>query len=93
MNVNKQQRQVINFLRASWRLRRHDKNVYEIQKVDEHRVIQLFEFFFAVKMLWVKTSDLLAFQGSDDSIVVGKIVAGKKLKVNETFQEKYKTFY
>jgi hypothetical protein len=42
-------------------------------------MVQLFQFFFPVKMLRIQSFDLLALQRSNDLIIVREVVAEKSI--------------
>lgn len=82
MNVNEQQSQVIDLLSSPQRFWSMYEDFNEIQKIHKQRMIQLLQLLLPVEMLRIKSSDLLAFQWSDDCVVVCEVVAknAKELK-------------
>jgi hypothetical protein len=75
VNVDKQQRQVVNFLCSTRRFWSMNQNIQEIQKVDEQRVIKLFQLLLSLKMLWIQTSDGLALERTDYLVVIRECIA------------------
>lgn len=78
VNVNKQQGEIVDFFCPPHRLGRVYQNVYQIQKVDEQRVIQLLQFLLSIEVLRIKSPDLLTFQRPNDGVVVCEVVSEMK---------------
>jgi hypothetical protein len=75
MNVNKQQRQIVDFFSAARRFWGGDENVKKIQEIYEQRMIQLLELFLAIEVLWIQSPYLLAFEWPNYGLVIVEVVS------------------
>jgi len=82
MNVNEQQTQILNFFRASRAVRALDEQIYQVEKVDEQRVIELLQLAPAIEVLRVEPLDALSLQRPDNRVVGVEQIAEHGIFVN-----------